>query len=83
MSSLLFCSRHLANSEEQMLLAEDGPDLIHSLDPRRCCNINAGGSANYKCGEEKNECLAIYESLDYLPSHSEAYKKWLQEKAYR
>ncbi|XP_025056823.1 chloride channel protein C-like isoform X2 [Alligator sinensis] len=83
MSSLLFCTRHLANSEEQMLLAEDGPDLIHSLDPRRCCNINAGGSANYKCGEEKNECLATYESLDYLPSHSEAYKKWLQEKAYR
>ncbi|KAM4706226.1 chloride channel protein C-like [Rhinophrynus dorsalis] len=32
---------------------------------------------------KRRELQAIHESLDYLPSHSEAYKSWLQEKPQR
>ncbi|MEE6464043.1 hypothetical protein FKM82_006143 [Ascaphus truei] len=37
---------------------------------------------NYGTSKEK-EFPGAHESLDYLPSHSEAYKTWLQEKPHR
>ncbi|XP_042712972.1 chloride channel protein C-like isoform X1 [Chrysemys picta bellii] len=83
MSSLLSCKRCVDNSEEQMLLIEERPDLIHSLDPRRCYSSKRDGLANSNCRKEERECQAPHESLDYLPSHSRVYKKWLQEKTYR
>ncbi|KAH1177666.1 chloride channel protein C-like [Mauremys mutica] len=83
MSSLLSCKTCVDNSEEQMLLIEERPDLIHSLDPRRCCSSKQDGLANSNCRKEERECQAPHESLDYLPSHSRVYKKWLQEKTYR
>ncbi|KAK4827819.1 hypothetical protein QYF61_021903, partial [Mycteria americana] len=67
-----------------MLMAEDhGPDLIHSQDFRRQCSISRSSLAYYHCKEEEREHLIAHESLDYLPSHSKVYKKWLQEKTYR
>ncbi|XP_067409978.1 chloride channel protein C-like [Emydura macquarii macquarii] len=83
MSSLLSCKRCVDNSEEQMLLVEERQDLIHSVDARRYCSSKRDGSANYNCRKEERECQATHESLDYLPSHSRVYKKWLQEKTYR
>ncbi|XP_074841905.1 chloride channel protein C-like [Carettochelys insculpta] len=82
MWSLLSCHRCVENSEEQILLTEEGPDLIHSLDPRRCCRSKRKGSANCNHRKER-EYQVCHESLDYLPSHSRVYKKWLQEKTYR
>ncbi|KAM7174673.1 chloride channel protein C-like [Macrochelys suwanniensis] len=66
-----------------MLLIEEKPDLIHSLDPRRCCSSKRDGLANSNCRKEERECQVPHESLDYLPSHSRVYKNWLQEKTYR
>nr|XP_014432999.2 chloride channel protein C-like [Pelodiscus sinensis] len=83
MWSLLSCKRCMENTEEEMLLIEEEPDLIHSVDPRRCCRSIRDGSANYNCRKEERDCQVPHESLDYLPSHSRSYKKWLQEKTYR
>ncbi|KAK2527805.1 chloride channel protein C [Columba livia] len=70
--------------EEEMLMAEDhGPDLIHSQDFRRQISVSRGGLAYYHCKEEERETPVAHESLDYLPSHSKVYKKWLQEKTHR
>ena len=33
---------------------------------------------NHKYTREERKTLATYESLDYLPSHSIAYKQWLK-----
>ncbi|XP_053101924.1 chloride channel protein C-like [Hemicordylus capensis] len=84
MSSLLSCKRCSGDGEEQMLLAEDRPDLIESLDST--CNHSSNnriclGSAH--CQEKERECLSAHESLDYLPSHSKVYEKWLQGQTYR
>ncbi|XP_030070085.1 chloride channel protein C isoform X2 [Microcaecilia unicolor] len=82
MFSLLFQKKTTDSSEDQLLLDEDGPDLINSLNSRkwyRRRNTRKG----YGCMEHEKECLAIHESLDYWPSHNEPYKKWLQEKPYR
>ncbi|XP_048452082.1 chloride channel protein C-like [Rhincodon typus] len=38
---------------------------------------------NVKWTQNDRENLALHESLDYLPSHSDIYKKWLQRKPYR
>ncbi|KAM9302561.1 LOW QUALITY PROTEIN: chloride channel protein C-like [Morus bassanus] len=81
MSSLFSHRTHMENGEEEMLMAEDcRPDLIHSQDFRRQCRSSLG---YYHCKEEEREHLIAHESLDYLPSHSSVYKKWLQEKTYR
>ncbi|KAM9223217.1 chloride channel protein C-like [Leptosomus discolor] len=83
MSSLFSRRTRLGSAEEEMLMAEDhGPDLIHSQDFRRQCSLSRSSLAYYHC-EEDREHLIAHESLDYLPSHSEVYKKWLQEKTYR
>ncbi|GAB0182485.1 chloride channel protein C-like [Grus japonensis] len=75
---------HVENGEEEMLMAEDhGPDVIHSQNFRRQCSISRSSLAYYHCKEEEREHLITHESLDYLPSHSKVYKKWLQEKTYR
>lgn len=74
----------MGNAEEAMLMAEDcGPDLINSQDLRRQCSISRSSSAYYHCEEQEREHMIDHESLDYLPSHSKVYKKWLQEKTYR
>jgi len=84
MSSLFSHRTHMENYEEEMLMAEDrGPDLIYSQDFRRQCSISRSSLAYYHCREEEREHLIAHESLDYLPSHSKVYKKWLQEKTYR
>ncbi|XP_014792391.1 PREDICTED: chloride channel protein C-like [Calidris pugnax] len=84
MSSLFSHRAHMENGEEEMLMAEDhGPDLIHSQGFRRQCSISRSSLAYYRCKEEEREHLIAHESLDYLPSHSTVYKKWLQEKTYR
>lgn len=83
MSSHFFHRTHVEKGEEEMLMAEDhGPDLIHSQDFRRKCSVSRS-LAYYHCKEEEREHLIAHESLDYLPSHSKVYKKWLQEKTYR
>ncbi|XP_078541795.1 chloride channel protein C-like [Lissotriton helveticus] len=76
MAALFPKRRSSAESEEEMLLAGDGPDLISSLDPRTCCR---GAERRARGGARERERLAAHESLDYLPPHSEAYKKWLQK----
>ncbi|KAM9387411.1 chloride channel protein C-like [Phaethornis superciliosus] len=83
--SLLFSHRtHVENDEEEMLMAEDHrPDVINSQDFRRQCSTSRNSLAYYHCKEEEREHQIAHESLDYLPSHSKAYKKWLQEKTYR
>ncbi|PKU37487.1 chloride channel protein c-like [Limosa lapponica baueri] len=74
----------MENGEEEMLMAEDhGPDLIHSQKFRKQCSISRSSLAYYRSKEEEREHLIAHESLDYLPSHSTVYKKWLQEKTYR
>lgn len=74
----------MENGEEEMLIAEDhGPDLINSQDFRRQCSIIRSSLAYSHFKEEEREHLIAHESLDYLPSHSEVYKKWLQEKTCR
>ncbi|KAM4684536.1 chloride channel protein C-like [Amazona ochrocephala] len=84
MSSLFSRRTHMGNGEEAMLMAEDhGPDLINSQDLRRQCSISRSSSAYYHCEEQEREHMMAHESLDYLPSHSKVYKKWLQEKTYR
>ncbi|KAM6410471.1 chloride channel protein B-like isoform 3-T3 [Pluvialis apricaria] len=84
MSSLFSHRTHVKNCEEEMLMAEDhGPDLIHSQDFRRQSSIGRSSLAYKHCKEEEREHLITHESLDYLPSHSKVYKKWLQEKTYR
>ncbi|XP_063180068.1 chloride channel protein D-like isoform X2 [Chroicocephalus ridibundus] len=84
MSSLFSHRTHMENGEEEMLMGEDhGPDLIHSQDFRRQRSISRSTSAYYRCKEEEREHPIAHESLDYLPSHSKVYKKWLQEKTYR
>lgn len=84
MSSLFSYTRHVDDGEEEMLMAEDhGPDLIHPHDFRRQCSISRSDLAYSHCKEDEREQLVAHESLDYLPSHSGVYKKWLQEKAYR
>ncbi|XP_028592848.2 chloride channel protein C-like [Podarcis muralis] len=83
MPTLLSCKRCTHDGEEEMLLAEDQPDLIESLDPR--CNSSSrscSGRANF-LQEKERERLSVHESLDYLPSHSSVYKKWLQGQNYR
>ncbi|KAM9200256.1 chloride channel protein C-like [Mergus octosetaceus] len=82
--SLFSCTRHVDDGEEEMLMAEDhGPDLIHPHDFRRPCSISRSDLAYGHCKEDEREQPVAHESLDYLPSHSRVYKKWLQEKAYR
>ncbi|XP_074879367.1 chloride channel protein C-like [Buteo buteo] len=84
MSSLFSHRTRVENGEEEMLMAEDhGPDLINSQDFRRQCSIIRSSLAYSHCKEEEREHLIAHESLDYLPSHSEVYKKGLQEKTYR
>ncbi|XP_061467311.1 chloride channel protein C-like [Rhineura floridana] len=84
MPAFLSCKRCADDGEEEMLLAEDRPDLIESLDPR-CSSSNSSrscsGSANLR--DKERERLSVHESLDYLPSHSKVYKKWLQGQTYR
>ncbi|XP_053916136.1 chloride channel protein C-like isoform X2 [Cuculus canorus] len=75
---------HMENGEEEMLMAEDhGPDLINTQDFRTQCSSSRSSLAYYHCKKEEREHLIAHESLDYLPSHSKVYKKWLQEKTYR
>ncbi|XP_074645246.1 chloride channel protein D-like isoform X2 [Tubulanus polymorphus] len=38
---------------------------------------------NHKYTEKERETLGTYESLDYLPSHSEVYKHWLKRQPRR
>ncbi|XP_061304500.1 chloride channel protein C-like [Pezoporus flaviventris] len=84
MSSLFFHRTNMGNDEEVMLMAEDcGPDLINSQDLRRQCSISRSSSAYYHCEAQEREHTIDHESLDYLPSHSKVYKKWLQGKTYR
>ncbi|KAM6278094.1 chloride channel protein C-like [Spheniscus humboldti] len=83
MSSHFFHRTHVEKGEEEMLMADHGPDLIHSQDFRRKCSVSRSSLAYYHCKEEEREHLIAHESLDYLPSHSKVYKKWLQEKTYR
>ncbi|XP_072186141.1 chloride channel protein C-like [Excalfactoria chinensis] len=81
MASLFSYRRHMDDGEEEMLMAEDhSPDLIHHQDFRRQCGINRSSLASYDCREKEQP--VSHESLDYLPSHSAVYKKWLQEKTY-
>ncbi|XP_008113070.2 chloride channel protein C [Anolis carolinensis] len=84
MPTLLSHKRCTNEGEEQMLLAEDRPDLIESLDPR--CDSgdnNRSCLRNINFQEKEREYLSVPESLDYLPSHSKIYKKWLQGQSYR
>lgn len=84
MPSVLSYKRWEDDDKEQMLLAEERPDLIESSDPR--CNVSNNskqGSRNASLREEERERLSIHESLDYLTSHSKVYKKWLQGQTYR
>ncbi|XP_069477130.1 chloride channel protein C-like [Ambystoma mexicanum] len=81
MLAALFQRRRASSaSEDRLLLAEDGPDLITSLDPSKCCR---GAAVNTPCTARQRERLAAHESLDYFPPHSEAYKKWLLDRPHR
>ncbi|KAH0617731.1 hypothetical protein JD844_016254 [Phrynosoma platyrhinos] len=84
MPTLLSHKRCIDGGEEQMLLAEDQPDLIESLDPR-CDSSNNNRSCLRRISlrAKKREYQSVPESLDYLPSHSTIYKKWLQGQSYR
>ncbi|KAK9403319.1 chloride channel protein C-like [Crotalus adamanteus] len=66
-----------------MLLAEEQPDLIDSLDLQCKGNSNNSHCSRKNSLQEKGDEHSVHESLDYLPSHSNIYKKWLQEQAYR
>ncbi|OXB75114.1 UNVERIFIED_CONTAM: hypothetical protein H355_003192 [Colinus virginianus] len=68
------------DGEEEMLMADHSPGLIHPQDFRRQYGTNRSSLAYYHC--EEREQPVSHESLDYLPSHSGVYKKWLQEKTY-
>ncbi|XP_063155341.1 chloride channel protein C-like [Candoia aspera] len=83
MSTLLSHKKCTGDGEDQMLLAEEQPDLIESLDLQ--CKGNPNNSYCFRKGslQEKGDEHSAHESLDYLPSHSNIYKKWLQEQAYR
>nr|XP_056710733.1 chloride channel protein D-like [Euleptes europaea] len=84
MPSVLSCKRCAVDGKEQMLLAEERPDLIESLDPGCNANNNSRSCSRSAClREEERERLSIHESLDYLTSHSKVYKKWLQGQTYR
>ncbi|XP_066479108.1 chloride channel protein C-like [Tiliqua scincoides] len=84
MPSLFSCKRYVEGVEEQLLLAEDRPDLTESLDPRcKSSTENRTCSGSASCQEKEGECLFVRESLNYLPSHSKVYEKWLQSQAYR
>ncbi|KAF7246282.1 Chloride channel protein B, partial [Varanus komodoensis] len=71
-----------AEGEEQLLLAEDQPDLIESLNPQ-CNDYRSCSQRRTFLQEKEKEQLSMHESLDYLPSHSSVYKKWLQGQTYR
>ncbi|KAM6087641.1 LOW QUALITY PROTEIN: chloride channel protein C-like [Chlamydotis macqueenii] len=82
--SSLFSHPRVDNDEEEMLMAEDhGPDLINPQDFRRQCSSSSRSLAYYHRKEGEREHLIAHESLDYLSSLNEVYKKWLQEKTYR
>ncbi|XP_060098955.1 chloride channel protein C-like [Heteronotia binoei] len=84
MPSVLSCKRCADDGKEQMLLADERPDLIESLNSR--CNASNNSRNCSRSGsvrEEERERLSIHESLDYLISHSKVYKKWLQGQTYR
>ncbi|XP_026555388.1 chloride channel protein C-like [Pseudonaja textilis] len=66
-----------------MLLAEEQPDLIDSLDLQCKGNSNNSYCSRKNSLQEKGDEHSVHESLDYLPSHSNIYKKWLQEQGYR
>ncbi|XP_072855019.2 chloride channel protein C [Pogona vitticeps] len=84
MQTLLSRKRCMGSSEEQMLLAQDRPDLIESLDPRCSSSENDKSCSRITSfPEKKRKHLSTAESLDYLPSHSNVYKTWLQEQSYR
>lgn len=38
---------------------------------------------NHKYTKQEQDLLATYESLDYLPSHSDVYKHWLKRQPKR
>ncbi|KAJ6662104.1 hypothetical protein lerEdw1_012569 [Lerista edwardsae] len=84
MPSFLSCKRYAEGGEEQVLLAEERPDLIESLDSRCSSSTEHGTcSGTASCKEKERESLLVQESLNYLPSHSKVYKEWLQSQAYR
>ncbi|KAL7984324.1 hypothetical protein Chor_002894 [Crotalus horridus] len=78
-----FLTRRAGDAEDQMLLAEEQPDLIDSLDLQCKGNSNNSHCSRKNSLQEKGDEHSVHESLDYLPSHSNIYKKWLQEQAYR
>lgn len=73
MTSLFKPTKKWRESEEDPLI---GP-VIGKLNVQR---RNAGADLiNVKYTKKDRESLASHESLDYLPSHSEVYTKWLRE----
>lgn len=78
-----FLARRAGDAEDQMLLAEEQPDLIDSLDLQCKGNSNNSHCSRKNSLQEKGDEHSVHESLDYLPSHSNIYKKWLQEQSYR
>ncbi|XP_072425660.1 chloride channel protein C-like [Chiloscyllium punctatum] len=81
MTSLHFKgTRKWKDSEEHPLLQQCRPvTRKHHVQNRN----NGDNVTNVKCTQKDQENLALHESLDYLPSHSDIYKKWLREKPYR
>uniref|UniRef100_UPI00398EEAAD chloride channel protein B-like n=1 Tax=Pristiophorus japonicus TaxID=55135 RepID=UPI00398EEAAD len=68
------------DSEEDPLLQEGRPLIGKQNVQRR----NSGNNLiSVKYTQKDRESLASHESLDYLPSHSDIYKKWLREIPYR
>uniref|UniRef100_A0A8D2IQI6 Chloride channel protein n=1 Tax=Varanus komodoensis TaxID=61221 RepID=A0A8D2IQI6_VARKO len=82
MPTFFSCKGSTAEGEEQLLLAEDQPDLIESLNPQ-CNDYRSCSQRRTFLQEKEKEQLSMHESLDYLPSHSSVYKKWLQGQTYR
>ncbi|XP_051878557.1 chloride channel protein A-like [Pristis pectinata] len=77
MTSLFKPTKKWRDSEEDPLIRP----VIGKLNVQR---RNAGADLiRVKYTQKDRERLASHESLDYLPSHSEVYRKWLREMPYR
>ncbi|XP_062897788.1 chloride channel protein C-like [Mobula hypostoma] len=64
--------------------SEEDPLIRPVTDKLNAQRRNAGADLiRVKYTQKDRERLASHESLDYLPSHSEVYKKWLREEPYR
>ncbi|XP_078073194.1 chloride channel protein C-like [Mustelus asterias] len=80
MTSLFKSMKKWRDSEDHPLLQECRP----VIGKHRVQNRNGGDNLiSVKYTQKDRESLASHESLDYLPSHSDIYKKWLRKMPYR